>query len=391
MASFPTIEPDTDDWSFLTKELDRAKSAAFTGKSAAFLGSLLCSMDFVWTRSIPTAATNGVTLWWNPNFFQKLLPETRQTVLIHELWHPGRLHFIRRGDRDPRIWNFATDIRINNDLIDEGWSFKGIEWAWKDPKIPKDMAEEDIYDQMVANAIKIPTYSPFGDPSEDGPGDMVSDDQDGKDTQVKAINNVVRAIQQAKLAKEAGNLPGDIETILNRFLQPVVPWQQILANFMRDLVEETYTWHRPNRRYTEMYLPSRYNDEGKLSELIYYEDVSGSISDEDAVRFNSEFKYVKDTFRPKSMRLVQFDTEITQELHYEEDDPFNQVKIIGRGGTSLVPVREHIIKHKPTAAIIFSDLECAPMEPLPLQIPVIWVCISNRKAVVPFGQITHIH
>lgn len=370
----------------LTRELDRAKSGVFLGKNAAFLGSLMCSLTFSWRSDIPTAATDGVSLFWNPEWFMSLTPETRKTVLVHELWHPARLHFVRMGSRDPKIWNYACDIRINNDLTAEGYSFEGVEWCWRDASFPPGTPEEDIYDALIANAVQ-PQGSTW---DKNGPADADDMQPQSKADKATAVNNVVRAIHQAKLGGGAGTIPGDVELIVNQFLAPIVPWETLLHNFMRDLIQEEYTWRRPNRRFSEMYLPSRYNDEGKLSHLIYYEDVSGSISDADCVRFNSEVKYVKEAYEPGKMTLVQFDTRITQEIVLEQSDPFDQIKIVGRGGTSLVPVREHMLKHKPTAAIVFSDLECSPMDPLGYEIPIIWVCVRNHKAQVPFGKLIHI-
>jgi predicted metal-dependent peptidase len=353
-------------------------------------------MNFSWSRDLPTAATDGVGLFWNPDWFLTLKPDTRKTVLVHELWHPARLHIIRCGSRDHRIWNYACDIRINNDLTAEGYSFEGIEWCWRDEQFPPGTPEEDIYDALIAqghqpqgnswNKYAPPSNGPQGTPGTGG--DML--DPTSKDAKTTAINNVVRAIHQAKLGGGAGTIPGDVESIVNQFLAPIVPWENLLHQFMRDLVQEDFSWRRPNRRFPDSYMPSRYEDEGALTHLIYYEDVSGSISDADCVRFNSEVKYVKETYQPKKMTLVQFDTKITQEVVFEDHDPFDQIKIVGRGGTSLVPVREHILANRPTAAIIFSDLECSPMEPLGFDIPVIWICISNHKASVPFGKIIHI-
>lgn len=140
-----------------------------------------------------------------------------------------------------------------------------------------------------------------------------------------------------------------------------------------------------------MYLPGITKDTSRLEHLCYYMDVSGSITTEDVIRFNSEIKYIKDTFNPEKLTLVQFDTEITNETVIEEFDEFNALNIIGRGGTSLVPVKEHIEKHKPTAAIIFSDLECYPMDKLSEDIPVIWVVINNKHAKVNFGTKVHIN
>jgi len=73
-----------------------------------------------------------------------------------------------------------------------------------------------------------------------------------------------------------------------------------------------------------------------------------------------------------------------------EEDPFDEVEIVGRGGTSLVCVRNHIEEIKPTAAIIFSDLLVEEMEPLTIPIPVLWVAVGNPSATVPFGEIIHI-
>lgn len=363
---------------FLTRELDKTKSQVFLDpKRATFFGSLMCSLDFAWDETIDTAATDGVSLWWNPHFFLGLKPEVRKTVLMHELWHPARLHIIRRGDRDPRLWNVACDHRINLDLEAEGYSFEGVEDCFKDPKY-WGWAEEDIYDDLVKESFEPPP-------------DYQPDIREGsKNGAARSLNNVVRAVHQAKLSGGAGTIPGDIETILKKFLAPVVPWEQLLHQFMHDLIEEGYSWRRPNRRFPSIYLPSRYMDEGRLEHLIYYEDVSGSISGQDALRFNSEVKHVKDTYRPKKMTLVQFDTVIQQELVLEEGDPFEEIKIVGRGGTCLRCVREHILQHRPTAAIIFSDLECEPMEPLGFDLPVIWVAIRARGAKVPFGKLIHI-
>jgi len=361
---------------YLTRELDKVKSQVFIGNSAAFFGSLMCSMDFVWDESIPMAATDGCSIFWNPGNFLSLPIATRKTILVHELWHPARLHFIRQGSRDRYLWNLACDHRINNDLVALGYTFES--WnAYKDPKYAN-WAEEDIYDDLVNNLIPPP-------PGYDA--DMLPGD---KQKLTQTVNSVVRAVNQAKASGGAGGIPGNIEELVRIFLAPVIPWEQVLQRFMTDLVNHEYTWKHPNKRYSDMYLPSHFEDDGRLEHLIYYQDVSGSISLRDATRFNSEVKYVKDTFNPRKLTLVQFDTQITQEIVFNENDRFDEVKIIGRGGTSLVPVREHIINNRPTAAIIFSDLECTPMSTLPFELPVIWVAINATGKKVPFGQLIHI-
>lgn len=377
----------------LQRQLDRTKTAAFLGNNAAFLGSLLTSLDFFWDENIPTACTDGVEFRWNPKWFMALPEATRKTVLIHELWHIGRLHMHRRGARDPKIWNYACDIRINNDLETDKYSFDGAENCWKDKSFG-DMPEEDIYDILIKKAP--PNSSPwtlngkdpgdFGPPGQnDAPGDPSSA---AKAAQV--LNNVVRAVQAATIAGQAGNLPGAINKIIKAHLTRVVPWEQHLYRWMSDQLESDYTWARPNRRFQDIYLPSQFIDGGRLEQLNYYLDVSGSISNRDVLRFNSEVKYVKETYQPAKMRLVQFDTQIQGVRDIEEDDDFSYLEVKRGGGTCLRCVREHINNDQPTAAIIFSDLDVAPMLPPDMQIPILWVYIGKRGQIPNYGTVINI-
>jgi len=361
----------------LTRGLDRVQGQVFIGKAAAFLGSLMGGTEVIWTRDIPTACTNGINIWWNPDFFKQGSLNLNKAVIVHELWHIARLHVLRRGSRDPDIWTRACDYVQNADMVDDGFVFEGFP-ALLDKQY-KGMAEEAVYDLLMQ--MKLP-------PMPDELKDMGFEPTDEERNIV--LNKVITAVQAAHMANDAGSIPGNISEMINKFLTPIVPWQKLLHDFFQDLQDTRYSWARPNRRYTDVYLPSRVEDEGRLQHLRYYCDVSGSISSADALRFNSELKFVHDTFRPKRLTAVQFDTHIQKEDEWTDEDGFNEVEIIGRGGTSLDCVQQDIIKHRPTAAIIFSDLYCSPMGPIPKDIPVIWVVVNNAGATVPYGKKIHI-
>ena len=396
--------PDLN-YRLLDRELDRVKSKVFLGKNAAFLGPLMCSMNFTWTSEIATACTNGIALRWNPHWFLDLKPKVRGTVLIHELWHPGLLHMLRRGTRDPLIWNYAGDIVINNMLDKEGYSFEGLT-PWLDHQYDGMMTEE-VYDALMLRAEQeleelMAQFDPkmWGrtDPEtgQSDAGDIEEageDPADQKSIQQTIINAVVSAAHSAALSGGAGDMPGEVQTTLKRFLSPKLPWERILHQFFNELANLDYTWSRPNRRYDDIYLPSLQDDRQGLDHILYFQDVSGSISDGDSIRFNSEFKYVKDTFQPEKMTYCQFDTVIQKEDVFLKEDPFEEILIVGRGGTSLVCVRDKILELEPTAVVIFSDLQCSQMEALPqgLNIPIIWVALNNKGAKVPHGQIVHLN
>ena len=202
------------------------------------------------------------------------------------------------------------------------------------------------------------------------------------------LGKVVQAVQAARLGNQAGTIPGEILLEIDKFLNPKLPWRVLLRRFFTEQSREDYSWKRPNRRYSDEYLPSLWAEDG-LTIINYYLDISGSITDQNILRFNSEVKHIKEEFNPQMLNLITFDTWIRDVYSFDEQTPFEKIVVTGRGGTDLDPVADHILKTKPNVAVIFSDLEVDPM-PSVGNIPVLWVVIGNLNATVPFGQMIHI-
>ncbi|MFV0357775.1 MAG: DUF2201 family putative metallopeptidase [Bacteroides thetaiotaomicron] len=352
------------------------KTAAFLSSNAAFLGSLMCQLgDIIWDESIPTVQVDGEHMWWNPHWFLGMQEECRKTVLLHELWHVGRLHGIRGEGKDPDIWNQACDYVINNTLDKEGYSFAGLN-GLIDHKYDN-MSEEEVYELLIkGNKPKMPIVGIGRDLRK--PADPIG-----------SINKVVIATQQAKIGGgTAGTIPGEVIEIIDKFLNPVLPWEVLLKRFMTELDGEDVSWQKRSRRFPDVYMPGKVKVEGGLTHLAYFLDVSGSISDYDILRFNSEVKHVKNHFNPQKLTLVLFDTKIQKTIVFTEFDDFDKVVVCGRGGTSLQCVHDWIKKNKPTAAIIFTDMECHPMDPV--SIPVLWVVSGNHGHKPTFGKVINI-
>ena len=137
-------------------------------------------------------------------------------------------------------------------------------------------------------------------------------------------------------------------------------------------------------------MPSEVDDEGRLAHLAYILDISGSITKHDELRFASEVKYIKDTFDPLKLTLVQFHTQIADVKVFLEEDPFDEVVIMGSGGTCLKCVHKWIEENNPTCAVIFSDMQVEPMQPLNPPIPVIWVASTRGGHTPTFGRYIYI-
>ena len=60
-----------------------------------------------------TAATDGRKFYYNTEFI-KSLPDRQVEFLVgHEVLHVVYDHFGRRGERDPQLWNIASDYCVN--------------------------------------------------------------------------------------------------------------------------------------------------------------------------------------------------------------------------------------------------------------------------------------
>ena len=77
-------------------------------------------LDFLEDYSIPTAATDGKCVYYNPKFMMNLSSQQQLFILAHEVSHVALNHMKRLKDRDMKIWNIATDAVINAFLVRDG-------------------------------------------------------------------------------------------------------------------------------------------------------------------------------------------------------------------------------------------------------------------------------
>lgn len=81
--------------------------------------ALIVPAEHVATLNIPTAATDGIRFYWNPNWIcSKSLLGNRLTT-FHESGHAFYMHPQRRGSRIPKLWNIAIDYIVNGMMFED--------------------------------------------------------------------------------------------------------------------------------------------------------------------------------------------------------------------------------------------------------------------------------
>ena len=367
--------------------LDKLKLDIFKNKKiGALFGSLLCNIEWKWSNEISTACTNGTYIKFNESWFSSLSPENRLFVGLHEMQHILRLHQIRRGKRDPHTWNIACDIVINESLVNDG--FRLPTGGILESSLLMDNSlesEEDVYDFILKNGTQI-NNTVFG---VEGDTDDLGDPEEGEECidltpqEARNVTEIVTAaISQAKQSGQAGGLAGQISSHLENFLNPIVPWELALRKFFIELGGASKKdWSRRNRRFKKVYMAKRVPDHNALTKVMFFLDTSGSVTDEELQKYLGEIKHVQETLNPLELQVVQFDYFIQKTDVYKIGDKITGMDISGRGGTSLEPVKKLIDEEKPSVVVIFSDLECSPMERP--KVPVIWITQKTPYSWVP--------
>ena len=329
--------------------LDNAKFEIFAHKGeGAFLGSLMCSMDIDWSSKIPTACTDGLSMQINPDWYLKLPEMTRATVLMHELRHVGYLHPLRAQGLNHEKFNRAADYAINIQLRDEGYSFDGSS-PLLDPAF-RGMSAEEIYDILPDPPSHGGGGQAGGPPSsgksqgqqqagcwsnDPNDNDLVQPDDPAK------IEDQIAAVHAAAMAQErTGYSSKEVEAItemIRKRNQPKVNWKEELRDFAQDKAKAGLNYAKRNRRYNHVILPAR-GKRGRLMELDFYFDVSGSVSDGMIEQMIAEISFIHGVLKPKALNLIQFDTSIRRVQTFTQGSSLDQIEVHGRlwrGGRRL--------------------------------------------------------
>ena len=88
-----------------------------------FIGSIALRMEMVPVRDIRvrTACTDGNSVYFDIAFLSSLTREEQTFVLAHEVWHAVMMHLVRIQNRNPELFNIATDKEVNYMLQKDGF------------------------------------------------------------------------------------------------------------------------------------------------------------------------------------------------------------------------------------------------------------------------------
>lgn len=382
-----------------------------------FIAAVMSKIKREVSADVPTAATNGSWVKYNPDFCAKQTDAALFGLVVHESLHIVLMHMWRREGRDPSLWNYANDAIINKYIKDRRYELPkgGVFVDW----VTEAMSSEEVYNRLKE---ELPPPPPGGHGKGEGEGDGDGDDSDGGngggsgsgnggdsggypaggfDGQgdiFDAVDEATKAdleatiVAAAQMAKKCGQGSALIDRILEDIGTPQVPWTEVVRNMMSESSRDDYTFQRPRRRYVSqgIYLPSLHSD--ALGGLLIGTDTSGSMwgNPKELEQVAGELNAIVSDTRPEFVEVAYCDYAITKLDRFDRDEDV-EFAPRGGGGTSFQPVFEHLENSDDdyVGVIYFTDM-CADFSNLvDPGIPVIWVATDARYVPnnVPFGTV----
>ena len=373
------------------------------------IGSELLRVDVVVIhhRDVPTAATDGHVILFNPDFTVELNdlgagtnPRKRfvAAVMLHELIHIAFNHQDRRGSRDPTLWNCAADFVTNllvaehgielppGALFDAGYSNKSVEEVYA-------VLEQDPRRARRAMNSRHASQRADGHLDVDHVRRMLGT-RTADSTHRTLGQSTIDSIRQALLAQPRRNSAGIAaeQLAVKALHRPAPRWQEFLSQWCSGIARVGTSFSRPNRRLLGQGLIMPGASDRTLDGLIIGLDSSGSRWDRTVLRkVIGQIEAVRSVVGC-GLRVITFDHEIRQQRSFHGFEQLSgSISIAGGGGTDFRCLfeeaerirQDHVWRLAPIIVVTdaMGTMPTAPVD------RTCWLIPRGFPAQVPFGAV----
>ena len=385
-----------------------------------FIGALVMHLPLVETRGgwCPSVATDARAIYFNPDYVERLTLAEAQFVLAHEAMHCALGHLARRSHRTVHRWDVACDHAVNLLLADERMTappeamidarFRGLSAEEIYPLLPEDPPERTLDRHLGAGSGSAagrqrraagerrdaPPRAAFttseagwddaGDEHRVNPGASELPAMSQANADALAHEWQARMAAAAQQARLAGRLAPAWLRLVDKLIEPRLPWRALIARFLMSAARDDYSFQRPSRRDGSALLPRLASADADVCVAL---DTSGSVTRAELSEFVAEIDALKSQVRAR-VTLLACDERLDERSpwRFSAWEPVllpDEIK--GGGGTSFLPVFEWIDaeRYRPDVLVYFTDAEGEFPSAAP-EYPVVWLVKGNAR--VPWGE-----
>jgi predicted metal-dependent peptidase len=338
-------------------------------------GTIASRLELVVNDDIESFKSDGIKLQYNSDYIQKLSVDEIEFMFANGAMHASLAHEMRKNNRSGWLWQMATDMAINDMLVQNGLS------------LPDGAQYRKRFEGMYAEEI----YAELKD-------DMIHDDIDSKLNELKepSLSDSTEQAQQlfeefASSVVEAEEKKGELPLHVERFFKlndgSKIDWRDELRVAIERFYKDDYTLMPPNKKFLYMgvYLPSATSQRFRLVVAV---DSSGSVDEKLLDKFLSEINFLMNIVPNYEIDLLVCDDKILSHKTFYSGDEL-EVELSGGGGTDFRPVFEFIAQELLDTKLLlyFTDLDGVFPKDEP-SYDVKWVSSNNTN--VAFGELIHL-
>ena len=403
-----------------------------------FFGSIVTNIGYKESKDIIAAATDGKTIYYNPDFLDELSISEQTFIFAHEVCHIAFNHILRSENKDHDLWNIATDAVINQFLKRDGLTMvqgsvnikeainydaealyeKLLQDKHQDKEQNSQSEQNNSQSQNQSNESKQKENKQSLE-SDKSKQDVGHDSHDlwkqavkkHKEKSIKEKKDKTELEKKQEELKKVGEkdafkknleekkkqLEGLKEEILKQSLQaststnsavrsisdigtskPIIDWRYAL----REAIKYDVDWSYKNAEIEDGVVSANL-EEQPIPETEIVLDTSGSINNKLLRGFLRECKNI---LKQSRLKMGCFDTKFYGFNEIRTLSDIDNMILEGGGGTNF-QVAVNAFTRRVKNKIIFTD-GCASMPNT--SIDVIWIVFGNKKINSKNGRVIYI-
>ena len=298
-------------------------------------------------------------------------------VMAHELLHVGLRHEARMQGRDPFLWNIACDYVINAWLVEMGIGEMPTSSLMLDLALGfEHESAEALYDRIVKDLRLMRRLQKERTLRGVGKSDMLGDRPPswwtgmGCDLDTFYRRALSEGLDLHLSQVQRGTLPGDLIEEIKSILQPPIPWDVKLGQWLDQYfppVIAKRSFARASRRQSStpdipraVYIKPPELMAARTFGVVL--DTSGSMDKNTLARGLGAIASYALSREVPQVRVIQCDAGIHDMGYIEPESLLQTVEVRGRGGTVLQPAIERLESAanfpKDAPILIITDGEC---------------------------------
>ena len=362
-----------------------------------FFAYLVMNLNIQENKEIPSMGVdNKGNMVYNKDWIDKLNENQLKGVMIHETLHLALEHFPRGQNKEHEIYNIASDLVINNILVNNKFELpeglvpynNSFEFEKATPPftiedLDKKSADE-VYNELMKKLPKEKEQKIYiklrfdkHDYGKNGKGKAKQGDKESKEQQGKWKKIFAEA---SVYAKQQGKMPLGMERFVELILNEKISWKNLLYKYITRELPYDYTYNYPSKksRATGIYMPSVLREN---INIVIAVDTSGSIGQDELSEFLSEIVNISKSFSNIAMKLIVCDSEVKDvyDVRNGSIQTILDLKLRGNGGTSFINPLNYVVENLPNTkfVVFFTDGYGDRVEYGDYPFKLIWVITKN--------------